>query len=418
MQVVNKKMCVIVILVLVIIESCTLFLMYKSYSNKNTNLDEVNLNINNSNMFAIMLEQEDGTYKEDTSSTWPTSGYAYNASMSGCIDINGNKLDGVLSYDSTNNIATVDTGNTSYCYLYFSIPKWCNEDETASECLLRNPTSGLNTTNMEGEMYRYHGNSNNNDIVNNYVCFGTNNKSTCTNNTDKYMYRILGVNSSGQLKLIKREPINNTAYAWHKTEEKALWADSDIFKGLNGISGGGYSNLFVNSSNYDYMNTSSVWYNKISNTIWKYGEISNRNSANVTPDEIYALENSFSNSVNAKVGVMYIHDYYYLSGANCFSSCDGSWVLTTPRVDELLMDFSSYVNGGVYFELNTPLYTSGKVFSSWVIGASSLGGVGPASYYKEGSLREGTYVKPVFYIESTIHITGGTGTETDPFIIN
>ena len=122
MQVVNKKMCVIVILLLVIIESCTLFLMYKSFSNKNTNLDEVNLNINNSNMFAIMLEQDDGTYKEDTTSTWPTSGYTYNASMSGCIDINGNKLDGVLSYDSANNIATVDTGNTSYCYLYFSLP--------------------------------------------------------------------------------------------------------------------------------------------------------------------------------------------------------------------------------------------------------------------------------------------------------
>ena len=124
MQVVNKKMCVVIILMLVIIESCTLFLMYKSYNNKNTKLDEVELNINEKNrMFAIMLEQEDGTYKEDTSNTWPTSGYKYNASMSGCIDINGNKLDGVLTYDSTNNIATVDTGKTSYCYLYFDKDK-------------------------------------------------------------------------------------------------------------------------------------------------------------------------------------------------------------------------------------------------------------------------------------------------------
>ena len=90
MQVVNKKMCVIVTLVLVIIESCTLFLMYKSFGNKNTNLDEVNLNISNANMFAIMLEQDDGTYKEDTTNTWPTSGYTYNASMSGC---NGYYLD-------------------------------------------------------------------------------------------------------------------------------------------------------------------------------------------------------------------------------------------------------------------------------------------------------------------------------------
>ena len=122
MKVVNKKMCVIVILVLLIIESCTLFLMYKSYNNKNTNLDEVNLNIDDTNMFAIMLEQDDGTYKEDTSNTWPTSGYTYNESMSGCIDINGNKIEDALTYDKENNKASVNTTNTSYCYLYFSLP--------------------------------------------------------------------------------------------------------------------------------------------------------------------------------------------------------------------------------------------------------------------------------------------------------
>jgi len=189
MQVVNKKMCVIVILVLVIIESCTLFLMYKSFSNKNTSLDEVNLNINNSNMFAIMLEQDDGTYKEDTSNTWPTSGYTYNETMSGCIDINGNKLDGVLSYDATNNIATVDTGNTSYCYLYFS-------KVNAGKYLLKNPSEGLVTTSLQGNLYRYQGIQ---GEVDNYICFGYSNYETdCdfsnTTNSDLYAYRIIGVN--------------------------------------------------------------------------------------------------------------------------------------------------------------------------------------------------------------------------------
>ena len=73
-------------------------------------------------MFAIMIEQDDGTYKEDTSSTWPTSGYIYNESMSGCIDINGNRIDNALTYDKENNKASVNTTNTSYCYLYFSLP--------------------------------------------------------------------------------------------------------------------------------------------------------------------------------------------------------------------------------------------------------------------------------------------------------
>ena len=70
------------------VEIFALFLMYKSYDNKNTNLDEVNLNIVNNDMFSIMLEQDDGTYKEDISNKRSTSGYTYNASMSGCIDIN------------------------------------------------------------------------------------------------------------------------------------------------------------------------------------------------------------------------------------------------------------------------------------------------------------------------------------------
>ena len=223
MKVVNKKMCVILVLLLVIIESCTLFLMYKSYSAKETNLDEVNLNINDTNMFAIMLEQEDGTYKEDTSSTWPTDGYTYNESMSGCIDINGNKLDGVLTYDATNNIATVDTGNTSYCYLYFSIPKWCNEDETASECLLRNPTTSLNNTTLEAGMYRYQGT----DAMN-YVCFGTTVKSECVGNTDAYMYRIIGIKENGQMKLIKKEALNSTVKWWSDYTTDVTWPNSLI----------------------------------------------------------------------------------------------------------------------------------------------------------------------------------------------
>ena len=221
MQVVNKKMCVIVILVLVIIESCTLFLMYKSYGNKNTNLDEVNLNINNTNMFAIMLEQEDGTYKEDTNNTWPTSGYTYNESMSGCIDINGNKLDGVLTYDSTNNIATVDTGNTSCCYLYFSLPPYASQK------------SEMWDSPLEGDGYRYVG-----ENPNNYVCFGTTDKATCTGNTDLYMYRIIGIfeDDSGNehLKLIKKETLD-TSYAWHSDSSADTdWNESDLYKGLNG----------------------------------------------------------------------------------------------------------------------------------------------------------------------------------------
>jgi len=120
MKFANKKIWIVTIITLVLIELCSLFLMYKSANTKNIKLENVSLkeNINNNNMFAILLEQEDGTYIQSNSNTWP-SDYSYNASKSGCMDSTGAMIEGALTFDSTTNIATVETGETTNCYLYF-----------------------------------------------------------------------------------------------------------------------------------------------------------------------------------------------------------------------------------------------------------------------------------------------------------
>ncbi|MBQ7031503.1 MAG: hypothetical protein IJN13_03920 [Bacilli bacterium] len=397
MQVVNKKMCVIVILVLVIIESCTLFLMYKSYGNKNTSLDEVNLNkeINN-NMFAIMLEQEDGTYKEDAINTWPTSGYTYNASMSGCIDLNGNKLDGVLTYDSTNNIATVDTGNTSYCYLYFSIPKWCNEGETASECLLRNPTASLNNTAIEAGMYRYQGT----DAMN-YVCFGTTSKSECTGNTDAYMYRIIGIRPNGQMKLIKKEALNSAVKWWDNNTDNKEWPDSNIYTTLNG-------NSYLLNGTY----VPTDWESKIAIQDWYYGDTTNSGLYKGTT--MYPIENpfgestetnKFTNTVSAKIGLMYIHDYYYAYASGgapgSYSNAKTAWIHMSkndsraPSSYEWPMSRYGVANNGSHFAW--AVYSGGNVGTFVLSSAHS--------------------VRPVFYLTSDVKLTRGDGSSSNPFII-
>lgn len=109
----------IIIGLLIIIESCCLFLAYKSLNNIN-GIKEDNF-LNKKDIFAIMIEQKDGTYIESTSTKWPTD-MVYNASRSGCVDNNGNSLDNALSYNSDTNIAVVNTVDTSYCYLYFDLP--------------------------------------------------------------------------------------------------------------------------------------------------------------------------------------------------------------------------------------------------------------------------------------------------------
>ena len=381
---------------LVIVEIFALFLMYKSSNNKNANLATVDLkgNIVNNDMFAIMLEQDDGTYKEDKSNTWPTDGYTYNESMSGCIDINGNKLDGVLTYDSTNNIATVDTGKTSYCYLYFSIKVnyICERGTTLGMCLMENPTTGLTTTSQEGGLYRYQGIQ---GEVNNYICFGTSNKKDCTNNTDKYMYRIIGIDSNNQVKLIKKEALESTLM-WHSEDgdeySELFWKDSDLYKGLNGIPGGYYSDLFVNNSNYNLSDNGS-WYSKISSVDWKYGSNTNRN---ITALEMYNIENSFTSSVNAKIGLMYAYDYYYgiKGGVNCSSSgdyetCANSWIYSTKNSSEFLLTKYGWDSNG-------DTYT--------VLAINSQGMV------LKGQVSSPLDIRPVFYIINTSTYKSGLGT--------
>ena len=121
----KNKLLGVVVIVLVLIESCTLFLMYKSLSNKKIEDIKVTKSEFKNKTYAIMIEQDDGTYKESESTKWPTEGYFYSETLSGCIDTNGNKIEGILTYDKATNIATVDTTTTSFCYLYFELKPIC-----------------------------------------------------------------------------------------------------------------------------------------------------------------------------------------------------------------------------------------------------------------------------------------------------
>ena len=366
--------------------------MYKSFSNKNTNLDEVNPNINNSNMFAIMLEQADGTYKESSDNSWPTDGYTYNASMSGCIDINGNKLDGVLSYDATNNIATVDTGATSYCYLYFSLPPnlydVCGSYDKMSSCVANENISQIEGVNsIEAGMYRYQGT----DAMN-YVCFGTTVKSECVGNTDAYMYRIIGIQENGQMKLIKKEALNSTVQWWSDYTTDKTWPESLIYTTLNG------SDYLLNET---YVPTG--WESKIVTHDWKYGDTTSY--GNYDGATIYATENAWTTTVSAKIGLMYILDYYYAYASGgapgSYSNAKTAWI-------HLSKNDTSAPNTS--YEWTMSRYGGSSIYRAWDV---SLGG----SVYND-TLYDAYSVRPVFYLTSDVEITGGTGTIDNPFIIN
>ncbi len=223
-------------------------------------------------------------------------------------------------------------------------------------------------------LYRYQGTS-----VNNYICFGTTNKNTCTSDTDKYMYRIIGFDISGKMKLIKKETLPNY-YKWN-SGYGVDWAHSELYTNLNG-------SYFLTNTTYV---PDSSWSNRIVASDWHYATFTdaNMNAATMASTELGA------ETVNAKIGLWYLHDYAYALATPTYSK--NSWIhlskndTNPPNTDEWTISRS-----------NTSL--------AWFVGSS--GNV----YSNNMTL---TYsVRPVFYLRSGERIASGSGTITDPYILN
>ncbi len=316
---------------------------------------------------------------------------------------------------------------------------------------------GLNTTKELGGLYRFVGACDAKDggctnKVNNFICFGTDNPSNdCAGNIEsEYMYRIIGIDpNTGDLKLIGNNYLieysatsSERQFAWHSVDGSIDWPNSTLYKRLNGLGSTGSwgmtgrSNLFIDSmyTNVQYItsNPDNKWYKMIKDTKWMYGDIGRYNSKSETnrpADEIYKIETgqlatksgwelnidyTWKNFVTAKIGLMYIHDYYYSyaaegddsSNTNCIlekSGCIDSWLHIT--------------NNGFSYLLNRELTIT------------RIGGCGQPWYLVwwinyDGSVTaaqtdEGYAVRPVFYLDSTkAKISQGKGTYDEPFIVS
>ena len=108
-------------------------MIVKPNNKKEVILDDVRLKeeISKNDSIAIMLEQNDGTYKESNESMFP-SNMVFNSEKSGCIDKEGKKIDNSLTYG--NGLITINTNKTSYCYVYF--------DRKENGSLILSETSG------------------------------------------------------------------------------------------------------------------------------------------------------------------------------------------------------------------------------------------------------------------------------------
>ena len=273
-------------------------------------------------------------------------------------------------------------------------------------------------TNGAGDSsYRYSGAN-----PNNYVCFGSN-ESTCP--TDN-LYRIIGV-FGNQVKLIKYDYATSAllgtdgdykgtgtpnasyykgslttinTYYWNNSTKKNTWSESLLNK----------TNLNTNFIN----NIGEEWANKIATTTWKVGGNTYANIRDVIPATAYQNEivnpvttNTTDNATeySAKIGLMYVSDYG-------FGADPSAWTTT-------LYNYDGSVNGSTIRSLNW----MHMGYYDWTFSRNAGNSNDAFSVYCGGDVGSYTVdgdsaVRPSFNLESSITYVSGSGSASDPMVIN
>ena len=207
----------------------------------------------------------------------------------------------------------------------------------------------------------------------------------CQNEDNQY--RIIGV-FNNQVKLIKTTSYGS--YAWD--DNSNTWDETtkpDIYTTLNTT----------------YYNTlGSEWQSLIAESTWQVGGFNY--SVLGTAKETYDLEVGTGQrgyEETMKIGLMYVSDYGY--GAN-----PEKWTTALAYPDGENYGTDNWLYLGSNFEWLISRSTSITYYACNV--ASSGGGVSVDIVYL-------TYaVRPSFSLTSTVTISSGTGTSTDPFVLN
>ena len=267
--------------------------------------------------------------------------------------------------------------------------------------LMTNAPEGFKNTALAGELYRFRGTAS--DKIYNHVCFGTTDKSTCTGNTDVYMYRIIGMQSDYQVKLIKKEAINDEQ-KWNGDNLVNTWWEN--CRPYAQISGSAYL------GNSTYM--PAEW--KVLLSSHKFYTMNDSDfKATASTAKVYAAE-SESGTYTSTVGLMYIHDYLYAYNADVscgeeqdYSTCRSSWI-------HLANNDSAPMRSYEWTMSRAESIAELVGWLEWddVHYAYSIAGDGYVAGEKYDEIN--TY-RPVIYLRAGTQFVSGSGTAADPFII-
>ena len=230
--------------------------------------------------------------------------------------------------------------------------------------------------------YRYAGASNS---VNNYICLGSD-AATCP---DANLFRIIGV-FGAQTKVIREKSVGNKQ--WNASESNT-WSSSSLNTYLNG----------------EYLTSLGTLKNKIATTTWKVGGDSWSNIVESVPKTAYKNEvgsSASSTTYGAKIGLMYVSDYYY-------SASPSAWTLVGYNESDATKDYRAATSTN-WLYLGSTEWTISRN-SDHTIRAFTVYGVGNVNY---GYVADSIAVRPSFNLLSSVTYASGSGTSSDPIRIN
>ena len=209
---------------------------------------------------------------------------------------------------------------------------------------------------------------------NNYVSF------------NNELWRIIGV-IDGKIKIIRNESIGNMPW---DTSNSNNWNITSLKSYLNG----------------DYYNSiDSTYRNMISEETYYLGGIG---TTVIIPSAAYDLErgnNVYADnptSTKQNIGLMYPSDYGYAAGSSCLSTTINTYSNNCKNNDYLYVGESEW--------LQTPYYKNRGI----AMFISNIGNVG----HSFNVIDMKYVVRPTLYLNTNVQITGGDGSQSNPFQIS
>lgn len=402
----SNRIIVITITLIIFMLSFITINIYQMHSEKKEVINN-NKSVLKQNTLSMMLETSEGSgeYTISENNSWPTGDYVMNTELSGCE--NGSKL----TWDPNNVKIIVEANTSDKCYIYFDIdsePVLPPEPESSLfvDYIKRQYLSdGVNSLYYHGDAlangaadysYRYAGAN-----PNNYVCFGSN-ETTCN---DSNLYRIIGVfmvDGEYRVKLIKHNPYGAYAWSGSSSNKSQDWSRST------------FNTRELNSTYLtDVLGTD--WSAKIASSTWYVGGLSDADAGDYGARHAFDYEvGQYKDSTAtyvAKVGLMYLSDYYYAASPQYWTYV-GYYNASKPS-------YNAAVN---YDWLRLPISNISEWFISpctddtiavYVMDNDRSNGLASA-----GVNGSSTYARPTFYLTTSVEYVSGTGTYSSPYRIS